>query len=96
MKRTLGDFARACGGRLEGADRPYIGVSTDTRTIKPGELFVALQGPRFNGGEFVAAAQAAGAVGAVVSAGQKSPLAQIIVPDTQAALAQSARLWRSA
>ena len=47
MKRTLSDFARACGGELVGADRAYGGVSTDTRTLKPGELFVALRGPRY-------------------------------------------------
>ena len=37
-----------------GADRAYTGVSTDTRTLKPGELFVALRGPRFNANDFVA------------------------------------------
>ena len=34
--KTLGQFARACGGRLHGADRPYPGVSTDTRTLARG------------------------------------------------------------
>ena len=66
MKRTLAEFARACGGELVGADRAYTGVSTDTRTLKPGELFVALRGPRFNANDFVAAAETAGAAGAVV------------------------------
>ncbi len=66
MKRTLAGFARACGGELAGADRAYNGVSTDTRTLKPGELFVALRGPRFNANDFVAAAETAGAAGAVV------------------------------
>ena len=59
-------FAQTCGGELIGADRAYTGVSTDTRTLKPGELFVALRGPRFNANDFVAAAEAAGAAGAVV------------------------------
>jgi UDP-N-acetylmuramoyl-tripeptide--D-alanyl-D-alanine ligase len=95
MKRTLGEFALACGGRLEGADRSYTGVSTDTRTLQSGELFVALSGPRFNGSEFVRAAQAAGAAGAVVPAPQPAPLAQIVVPDTQAALARAASAWRA-
>jgi UDP-N-acetylmuramoyl-L-alanyl-D-glutamate--2,6-diaminopimelate ligase len=44
MNRTLAEFARACGGTLSGADRAYTGVSTDTRTLKAGELFVALRG----------------------------------------------------
>jgi UDP-N-acetylmuramoyl-tripeptide--D-alanyl-D-alanine ligase len=54
--RTLEQFAHACGGRLLGADRTYTGVSTDTRSIAAGELFVALHGPNFNGNTFVEAA----------------------------------------
>ena len=95
MKRTLGEFALACGGRLEGADRSYAAVSTDTRTLQSGELFVALSGPRFNGSEFLRAAQAAGAAGAVVPSPQPVPLAQSVVPDTQAALARAATAWRA-
>jgi UDP-N-acetylmuramoyl-tripeptide--D-alanyl-D-alanine ligase len=96
MKRTLAAFAESCGGRLIGADRAFTGVSTDTRTLVAGELFVALRGPRFEGGEFVAAAQAAGAAGAVVSAQQKTPLAQILVTDTQAALTAASMARRAA
>jgi UDP-N-acetylmuramoyl-tripeptide--D-alanyl-D-alanine ligase len=96
MKRTLADFARACGGELVGADRAYSGVSTDTRTLKPGELFVALRGPRFNANEFVAAAAGAGAVGAVVDTRvAEGTLAQVVVGDTQAALSRSAAEWRA-
>ncbi|UCC74775.1 MAG: UDP-N-acetylmuramoyl-tripeptide--D-alanyl-D-alanine ligase [Gemmatimonadota bacterium] len=47
------------------AARAYTGVSTDTRVLRPGELFVALRGERFDGADFVAAAAEAGAVGAV-------------------------------
>ena len=43
------------------------GFSTDTRTLRPGQLFVALKTERRDGHEFLAAAQAAGAVGAVLS-----------------------------
>lgn len=46
---------------------PYAGVSTDSRLIRPGELYVALVGERFDGHDFVAAALAAGARGVVVS-----------------------------
>ena len=49
-----------------GADRAFAGVSTDTRTLEPGELFVALRGPRFDGHDFVAGAAERGAAGAVV------------------------------
>jgi UDP-N-acetylmuramoyl-tripeptide--D-alanyl-D-alanine ligase len=94
MIQTLSNFAQACGGRLQGADRHYVGVVTDTRTLSAGELFVALRGPNFNGNDFVAAAHAAGAAGAVVDAPQATPLAQVIVADSQAALARAAQHWR--
>lgn len=94
MRRTLSDFAIACGGRLVGIDRSFTGVSTDTRTLQAGELFVALRGPRFNGNEFVAGAQAMGAAGAMVDAEQPGGLAQIVVADTQEALTTVARCWR--
>jgi UDP-N-acetylmuramoyl-tripeptide--D-alanyl-D-alanine ligase len=96
MKRTLAAFASACGGRLLGADRAFGTVSTDTRTVAPGDLFVALRGPRFNGEEFVAVAHAAGAAGALVTTPAQTPLAQIVVPDTLAALTQAAMHWRAA
>jgi UDP-N-acetylmuramoyl-tripeptide--D-alanyl-D-alanine ligase len=95
VKRTLKEFAQTCGGALTGNDRGYTGVSTDTRTLKAGELFVALRGPRFNANDFVAAAEAAGAVAAVVDARVDRPVPQIIVPDTQAALSVSAAAWRA-
>lgn len=94
MKAMLSQFAAACGGTLIGADGPYDGVSTDTRTLKPGELFVALRGPRFNANEFVAAAQAAHAAAAVCESQQPVAIPQIIVADTQKALVSAARAWR--
>jgi len=95
MKRTLADFARECGGTLRGADQGFSGVSSDTRTLKAGELFVALRGPRFDANQFVSAAQAAGAAGAVVESAQSVSLPQILVPDTQAALERLGQSWRS-
>jgi UDP-N-acetylmuramoyl-tripeptide--D-alanyl-D-alanine ligase len=94
MKRTLAEFARLCGGRLTGADAPYGDVVSDTRTLSSGQLFIALRGPHFNGNDFVAAALAAGAAGAVVEAAQPLALPQIVVRDTQAALARAAHAWR--
>jgi len=95
MNRTLGDFARACGGELIGPDRAYTGVSSDTRTLKPGELFVALRGPRFNANEFVNAAATAGAAGAVADTRIDAPIAQVLVGDTLEALQKSAAVWRA-
>jgi UDP-N-acetylmuramoyl-tripeptide--D-alanyl-D-alanine ligase len=96
MKRVLSEFARACGGRLEGGDADFGDVVSDSRTLERGQLFVALKGPKFDGSGYVAAAHAAGAAGALVPAAQNVPLPQIVVPDTQAALEQAARAWRAA
>jgi UDP-N-acetylmuramoyl-tripeptide--D-alanyl-D-alanine ligase len=97
MTRTLAWFAEACGGELVGAagHGEYRGVSTDTRTIQRGELFVALRGPRFNANEFVGAAESAGAAGAVVDDAVARSLPQIRVRDTLAALQTTSAAWRS-
>jgi UDP-N-acetylmuramoyl-tripeptide--D-alanyl-D-alanine ligase len=95
MKRTLGWLAQACGGELIGADRAYSGVSSDTRTLKHGELFAALRGPRFNANDFVAAAQAAGAAGALVDTRVEHSITQILVNDTLQALQVSSAAWRA-
>lgn len=95
MRRTLAEFARLCGGTLVGEDRPFGNVSTDSRTLVSGDLFVALRGPRFDGHEFVGAARTAGAAGAVVErAGDASELPRIVVADAQAALTRAAAAWR--
>jgi UDP-N-acetylmuramoyl-tripeptide--D-alanyl-D-alanine ligase len=65
---TLGQVAAATGGRLQGADPSLVvrGVSTDTRALAPGDLFVALHGERYDGDDFASRALAAGAAAAVV------------------------------
>jgi UDP-N-acetylmuramoyl-tripeptide--D-alanyl-D-alanine ligase len=95
MKRTLRDAARLVGGRLVGDDRPYGCVSTDSRTLKPGALFVALRGPNFDGSAFVQVAAAQGAIGALVERETPAPLPQIVVADTLRALQELARGWRA-
>ena len=94
MRATLAAFAQSCAGRLVGPDAEFKGVSTDSRTVNPGELFVALSGPRFKGEDFVAAAMARGAAGAVVHSAQDSAPSQILVDDTLQALASGANAWR--
>src|ERR1700724_1346345 len=95
MKRTLAGLAPACGGRLSGNDAAYTDVVSDSRTLSSQQLFVALKGRRFDGHDFVGAALALGPAGALVDAEQPVRLAQIIVPDTQAALERAARHWRA-
>jgi UDP-N-acetylmuramoyl-tripeptide--D-alanyl-D-alanine ligase len=63
---TSEEIARATGGEAHGAPFAASGLSIDTRTLKPGDLFVALASER-DGHDFVAAAFAAGASGALVS-----------------------------
>jgi UDP-N-acetylmuramoyl-tripeptide--D-alanyl-D-alanine ligase len=95
VRRSLAGFAVACGGVLHGEDRAYAAVSTDTRSLGAGDLFVALRGPNFDGNSFTAAAAAAGAAGAVVDRLTPGAGPQIAVADTQAALVAGARAWRA-
>jgi UDP-N-acetylmuramoyl-tripeptide--D-alanyl-D-alanine ligase len=95
VKRTLGDAAKSIGGQLVGEDRPYGAVATDSRTLAPGALFVALRGPNFDGREFVAAAAARGAIGAIVERAVPHALPQVVVPDALRALQELARGWRA-
>jgi UDP-N-acetylmuramoyl-tripeptide--D-alanyl-D-alanine ligase len=95
MKRTLRTFAAHCGGRFSGEDRAYTGVSTDTRSLRSGEIYLALRGPRFDGNEFLDGAAAAGAVAAVVDRAVASPLPLIEVADGQQALSRAAAAWRA-
>lgn len=84
---------------VSGADLKFSGVSTDTRELQAGQLFVALTGPSFDGHDFVAQARQKGAVGAVVSRALSedgiNDFPQILVADTQRAFAQLAGNWRA-
>jgi len=95
LKRTLAAAAAACGGHLQGQDRSFAVVSTDTRTIAAGDLFVALQGPRFDGHDFLDACMRSGAAGAIVSRPLAIQLSQVVVKDTLAALTALASEWRA-
>ncbi len=99
MRRfSLAEAAVFAGGAYRGEGRgedlQFNQVSTDTRTLQPGDLFVALRGPRFDGHQFIAQAAAAGAVAAIVDTQLESSLPQILVPDTTRALGLLARANR--
>src|SRR2546428_4752339 len=85
-------------GLREPATLTFTGVSTDTRHLAPGTLFVALQGERFDAHEFLAQARAAGAVAAVVrrSTPAVDGLPFFEVEDTLSALGALARARRRA
>jgi len=91
---ALSQVATAVDGRLNGPDREYDSVSTDTRKLAPGQLFVALRGERFDASTFVAEAASRGAAGAVVEQIADVDLSQIEVPDSRLALGAMAREWR--
>lgn len=87
---ALSDVARWTEGRLIGADTTVAAISTDTRAIAPGALFVALRGERFDAHDFVAQAEAAGAAAVMVSRPVETALPQVHVADTEEALGELA------
>jgi UDP-N-acetylmuramoyl-tripeptide--D-alanyl-D-alanine ligase len=70
-------------------------VHTDTRSLRPGDLFVALKGERFDAHDFIAQAGSSGAVAAVAERGlEEAGIAGLQVKDTQQALTELAHNWR--
>jgi len=96
MIATLKQAAECMQGELQGDDRKFGGISTDTRTIRDGELFFALQGPNFDGRDYVRVASEAGAAGVVVSKPVDENITQIAVDDAKAALGRFGAAWRNA
>jgi UDP-N-acetylmuramoyl-tripeptide--D-alanyl-D-alanine ligase len=103
---SLGRVAGAVDGALveeTASDRGLCGISTDTRTLEAGEVFVAIRGENFDGHDFVGDAAESGAHGAVVgsefepSGGLSADFPLIYVDDTREALAALGRaVWREA
>ena len=99
MKINLEQVLAATGGthlgRAPTGDPVFSGVATDTRSLQPGSLFVALQGPRFDGHDYLGAARDAGAAGAVVHREVPAQgLPTVRVSDTLVALGQLGRWVR--
>jgi len=94
MESTLAQAANSMHGTLQGTDLKFRGVSTDTRTLRDGELFFALQGPNFDGAAFVEAAARHHASGAVVPVPVDADISVIVVDDTLQALGLLAADWR--
>jgi len=92
---SLAEAARLLQGELRGIDAQIAAVSTDSRNLRPGGLFVALVGPRFDGHDFVAAAWRQGACAALVSRPVAAALPQIQVADTRLALGRLGAAWRA-
>jgi UDP-N-acetylmuramoyl-tripeptide--D-alanyl-D-alanine ligase len=69
-------------------------VHSDTRTLRAGDLFVAIKGDNFDGNDFIAQAKASGAVAALAMRGLGAELPGLQVPDSLQALQQLAAAWR--
>jgi UDP-N-acetylmuramoyl-tripeptide--D-alanyl-D-alanine ligase len=88
---TLAEVAQATGGAIDGdGSRRIRGVSTDSRAIEPGGLFVALKGASHDGHAYIAAAAARGAAAAVMQRGTGAPIDRVDVDDTLEALGRIA------
>ncbi len=105
---SLDEAARACGGYLHQPDQAsleFSAVSTDSRKLAAGELFIALRGENFDGHDFVLSATEQGVAAALVdeawmaqqthAADGLPRLPLIVVADTRRALGQLAHAWRN-
>jgi UDP-N-acetylmuramoyl-tripeptide--D-alanyl-D-alanine ligase len=93
---SLAEAAAAMQGTLVGPDIRFRGVSTDSRAIGRGELFVAIRGEHFDGHAFLGMAKERGASAALVDHGfaGEAPLPLIAVDDTRKGLGRLGRHWR--
>ncbi len=95
MNLKLSEAAAMLGVPFAGTDAAVLRVSTDSRAIRPGDLFVALRGEKFDGATFAAQALQQGAIGVVLDHAQAPGVAQAIrVDDTRLALGRLAAAWR--
>lgn len=95
---TAKEIAEVTGGRLIGSDAAISGVSTDTRTIEKGLLFVAVKGESFDGNDFIDAAAEKGAAAAVSdreSGAEIHSIPVILVQDSRTAQLALAHYHRS-
>ncbi len=100
MKATIAEIVQATAGRLVQGDPAAraIGVTTDTRSIFPGQLFIALPGDKFDGHDFVGKALEAGAAAALVARlpeGLATDRPLVLVDDTVAAYQAMGAWWRA-
>lgn len=91
----LAEVAAAIHAKHRGTNAPFQSVSTDTRTIQSGDLFVALVGERFDGHEYLQEAVDKGASAVMISRDVESPVPFIQVKDTATGLAELAKFNRS-
>ncbi len=94
----LSQAAQVLGAKMLGDDVRFTSVSTDSRKIEQGNLFIALRGENFDGAAFVAGAARDGAVAVMVNTGSfdgNAPCPVLLVEDTRLALGRLAAHWRA-
>lgn len=97
---TVDEIVSATGGTVRGKPGDVFGISIDSRTVAPGDLFIAIKGDQFDGHAFVDAALDAGAAAALVSADQADAMqvpkgGLIVVDDSYGGLYDLARAARA-
>ena len=95
INMRLSTACAALNGKLIGEDRLFTGCSYDSRTLQPGELFIALRGAARDGHDFISAACAKGAGAALVDRDEAFPLPVIKVDDTRKRSGLLAGHWRA-
>jgi len=93
LRLMLSDCQSHLDGELSGDDVQLSGFSIDTRTLQPGELYIAIKGDRFDGHEYCSEAQKKGASGLLVHTKIDSDLPQLLVDDTRVALGLLGKMW---
>ena len=92
---SLTTVAQMMQAHFAGPDARYQGLCIDTRNLKPGDLFVALEGEHVDGHDYINMAEKRGAAGLVISRPVDSTIATLLVPNTLEALALFAKAMRA-
>ncbi len=94
MDMLLSEISACVNGILWGEDLKISSISIDTRTLLKGDLYIAIKGDNFDGHSFVNKAEIAGAVAVLVEQKLTTNLPQIVVNNSQLALAELAGKWK--
>jgi len=93
MRLMLSDCQPYLDGDLQGEDVRLSGFSIDTRTIDAGDLYIAIEGDRYDGHDYCDAAKEKGATALLVHRTVDCDLPQMLVSDTRHALGHLAKMW---
>lgn len=94
MALTIKALAEKINANYQGEDVPFKGLSIDTRTLKAGELFAAIEGPNFDGHDFIDQAIEKGAAALLVSKPIRASVPTITTQNTTRALGELMHVWR--